>query len=218
MSEDKTSRGFWESSTTIPFLKDTGYLGAGTNGAMPQKCYGFWIETEIGQSPQMGNEPYENVWVRVIMSEDEIDRRHNGEYLMYGDFESVEKVLSAMATANLHKTEVRPAGKFDGYMNRAQIDFDEKNTTEECIDGLSVRVAPGSGGGVDVSFFEPKGKKNAWFGNDQVIARLNADLSPEGWSLLATEFRRLRTWREECLNKIAASTREQEAASQAPGI
>jgi len=216
MSEENENLSFWESSVTIPFLKDTGYLGAATNGAMPQKAFGLWIESEIAQSAaeDIKGVPYENVWVRIVVDEAEVQKRHNGEYLMYGDFESVEKVLSAMLTASLHQTEVKPQGRFDAYMNQAQREFDEVNTTEECIDSLEVRVAPGKTGGVDLSFKESQRK------GGQVVARLNADLSPESWSLLATEFRRLRTWREDSLRKIetARREREKEAAPATPGM
>jgi len=212
MSEKDENLSFWESTQTIPFLKDTGYLGAGTNGAMPQKAFGLWIESEVGQSTLVGKEPFENVWVKVVVDPDQVQKRDMGEYLMYGDFEEVEKVLSAMLTSSLHQTEVRPKGQFDAYMNRAQIDFDEENATEECIGGLETRVAPGKSGGVDVSFRESQRK------GGQVISRLNADLSPEAWSLLATEFRKLRTWREECLTKIETARREREAAPAAPGM
>jgi hypothetical protein len=218
MTEQKERLGFWESTQTIPFLKDTGYLGAGTNGAMPERAYGIWIEAEITET-QFGekDDHLESLWVKIATEEGQLKDRmkRDGEHFMYGNFEQVEKVLSAMLTASLHQTEIKPEGKFDAYMNRAQIDFDEENSTEECIYGVAARVAIGKTGGVDVSFTEPPKRRGL---PGQVVARLNADFSSEGWSMLATEFRKLRVWREECLREIskASREREQEAAPAAP--
>jgi len=207
---------FYGGTKMIPFASNTGFLGAATNGAMPEKVYGMWVDAEIWLQDSGNPDTIEEAaWIRLAVAKGDAKAQPYTEHLICGDIADVEKIFAGMMNAHLAGRDGVLEVEFTSYRNNAQLKFDENVSEEPCND-LKCRVAPGAKGGVDVSFYEKTSRHLA----DKVVSRLNADFTPKGWDLLATEFSKLREWREECHRAIhrAHRERQQEAAPVAPGM
>jgi hypothetical protein len=168
------------SSGAIAFAPAPALLGADTNGAAPQRTYGYLVEGDIYSER---NEAVQSWWLRAVI--DPALDCQKAEYVMFAaDAGQIERVLGAIATAAATPGYDKVLeGTFEGYANTAQIAFDDE-TNEDCIENLRCRVASALEGSFSLRL--EKGGK--------AVATLSARMTPEGIDRTLQLAADLRAW------------------------
>jgi len=187
---------FFYTSPYVRFEDATALLGADTNGAAPQRIYGFFVEGEI--SSDAGSEDViESYWLKAVTSPDPgVDHEHTREqeFVAYADAKHVESILGAVATASSIDGYSRKLdGKFDGYHNTSQIEFNDR-TSPECRDDLSC-VVTSKGGAFHLKMLS----------QTSVVTSVFAKLSPAAVSETLAIVSEVREWNDLKLREIAAA-------------
>ncbi len=140
MSDTPNHSEFFKSEV-ITFDPLPALLGLDTNGAAPQRIYGFFIEGEFYGDANQLSEAY---WIKVTTSKGPFDGevpRGDYDYLAYtADAKKIEEILGAIVNVSVNPdASIRLSGRVDGYRNRAQLEFDEE-LGEDCQNGLNCDI------------------------------------------------------------------------------
>jgi hypothetical protein len=138
---------FFKTSPYFRFAEGVALLGAGTNGAQPQRIYGLFVESH---AYEFDGEMSQDHHIKACVAADpdfNPESVADTEFVAYGDkVEKVVAILGAVATAaSVPGFDGSLDGTFDGYRNTAQLNFDEM-ASPEGIEKLKCQVKAENGG------------------------------------------------------------------------
>jgi hypothetical protein len=210
-------------SPVIPFDTLPALLGADTNGAAPQRIYGFFVEGEVFEDTK--GEIKESWWIKVTTNKEPLDAnlpRSNADHVLFSqDVRQIDMILGAIVEASIDPdVKKRLPGKFDGWHNRAQIEFDETsdNVQEDCVYDLNCTVE-GSQHGFRFKLVEEKRHPKAHFETfTKNVATVYARMTPEGLDASMTLAKAVRDFADTHRRAIFKLQEARPAAVPAPGI
>ncbi len=127
----------------------TGHLGLATNGAAPDVVVGFQIEAEVHHGEGAVTHAYFLRPVTEVFADGRVAQTQN--FLSSDDPQRFERLLSTMCDVVVRGTgEVTLVGKYDGWRNWSQNDFDQ-DLDEECVYDLSAKVGRSPQGQLEVT-------------------------------------------------------------------
>lgn len=193
-------------SKLITFTKNPALLGINTNGAAPERVFGLNLEAQMYIAD---GEVIQDFWLHARTKDGPQEQtqrpsNQNSEWVAYfHDTKQVNEVVNAIINAQVGKVErVTLPGSFDGYQNQNQIRYDNENSTDECINGLTCVVDHKNGG------FSLQLKDKS-----VNITSLDATLSDSGVSTMLDTVREVTAWVQKTSEDFEKQIELEKAAS-----